>query len=108
MHRDVIRDIIDLDGFESDSDPEPLEGEVIERTYHVDLDFVGEFDEMVTTQAENLATGILVTWDLIVPVWIGDQRVADTATVRFYGPRNQLIELERRYRGIFQIGRAHV
>jgi len=71
----------------------------IERSYHVDLDLEAKFDEEVTTWAEEISTGLLVTWELVVPIFIGDKRINAVGTVRFYGPRNVLVELVNRATG---------
>lgn len=91
-------DIIELDGIESDSIPNTREGEVgistvelrIERTYHLDVDFQVDTNEGALELAAELATGLLVTWDVVAPAIIGNKRINKIATVRFSGPRAHL------------------
>lgn len=62
----------------------------IERTYHLDVDLLADGNRHARALAEEMATGILVTWELIVPAKVGGVRVNEFATVRFSGPRQQL------------------
>lgn len=70
----------------------------IKRTHHLDLDFVADDDKQVLEFATELATGRLVTLEVIVPLIGGDALAGeDRATVRFSGPKFELEQVLDRF-----------
>lgn len=70
----------------------------INRTHHLDLDFVADSDEQITNFVEDLTIGLLVTWELVVNVMEGDGVNEERrGTVRFSGPKRRLEDVLDRF-----------
>lgn len=106
--------MIIVDGAESDSAPDALEGDMrsdqIERLHLTDLVVwpggdLSHTDENVLAAATELTTGLLVQFSILIPAVVTrDGLAVDYPVVRFTGPRNQLEEVLNRYHGVGPLG----
>jgi len=67
----------------------------IERTHHVDFDVTGESNGEALELAAELAVGLLVTWQLVLPINNDSDLTQsdEVGLIRFFGPRDSLNHL---------------